>query len=534
METHPIAPKNLTSLQLDDIEVFDFIVRDKITVRTYHRMQSRFCLSRSHSDLPSLKNLQSRILALCGLEPVAYDCCKNSCICFAGPFADLDACPECNAPRRNAAGAPYRTFSYIPPSPQLRALYCSFPMCKAMRYRHDHECKQDTIEDLFDSNRYRELLNTYITVNGEQKPYKYFADWREVALALSTDGMCPFKRRKNSCWPLILVNLNLPPEERTHTENLICIGVIPGPKSPKNLGSFLWPLVDELLQLASGVMAVDISTRKLFSLRAHLLAVFGDIPAITKLLEFVGHNGRYPCRFCLMSAIQGAIAGGGTHLYCPLHRTYAPFFDPLNLPLQTHKDSIHKGLEALGAPSKNAQSKLATASGIKGVTALARLPSICVPSSFPIDIMHMIFINLIPQLVDLWTGSFNDMDDGKESYTFDAVLFKSLGEIIENSGSTMPRSYGCRVPNLAAPNRGNPTAEAWSIFGGYLSPCVLRGRFCKTKYYHHFVQLIKLVHQITSFKLKCSDIPAIREGFVNWVQDYEKYVHTLNQLMDTS
>ncbi|KAL5635302.1 hypothetical protein ACGC1H_004176 [Rhizoctonia solani] len=491
-------------------------------------MQNRFSLKRNHSNLPTLKMLRSRILALCGLKPVVYDCCKNSCVCFAGPFVDLEACPECKAPRKNAAGAPFKTFSYIPLIPQLRALYCSLQMCKAMRYRHDYKRKNDTIEDLFDSNRYCELLGTFVTVDGEQKPYKFFADWCKIALALSTDGMCPFKRRKNSCWPLILVNLNLPPDERTHLENLICVGVIPGPKSPKNLGSFLWPLVDELLQLASGVTAVDISTQKLFSLRAHLLAVFGDIPAITKLLEFVGHNGCYPCRFCLMSAIQGATAGGGTHLYCPLHRDNAPFFDPLNLPLRTHENSIQKGLEALGAPSKNAQSKLATASGVKGVSALARLPSISIPSSFPIDIMHMIFINLIPQLVDLWTGSFNDMDDGKEVYTFDTALFKSLGEIIENSGSTMPRSYGCRVPNLAAPNRGNPTAEAWSIFGGYLGPCVLRGRFRKTKYYRHFVRLIKLVHQITSFKIQRSDIPSIREGFVNWVQDYEKYYYQYN------
>ncbi|KEP49798.1 transposase family Tnp2 protein [Rhizoctonia solani 123E] len=491
-------------------------------------MQTRFCLTRSHASLPSLKNLRSRILALCGLKPVVYDCCKNSCVCFAGPFADLDACPECQTPRLNAAGAPHKTFSYIPLIPQLRALYCSLQMCKAMRYRHNFKRHDITIEDLFDSDRYCELLDMYVTVDGEQKPYKFFADWRDIALALSTDGMCPFKRRKNSCWPLILVNLNLPPEERTHLENLICVGVIPGPKSPKNLGSYLWPLMEELLQLASGVSATDVSTQKLFSLRAYLLSVFGDIPAITKLLEFVGHNGRYPCRFCLMSAVQGATAGGGTHLYCPLHRTSAPFFDPFNLPLRTHEDSIQKGFQVLEASSSNAQSKLATATGIKGVSALARLPSISIPSSFPIDVMHMIFINLIPQMVDLWTNSFNGLDDGKEDYSIDPVLFKALGEIIENSGCTIPAAYGCRVPNLAAPYRGGPTAEAWSIFGGYLGPCVLHGRFRKTKYYRHFVRLIKLVNQITSFKILRSDIVSIREGFVNWIQDYEKFYYQHN------
>ncbi|QRW17362.1 Transposase family tnp2 [Rhizoctonia solani] len=492
----------------------------------FHRswmILNRFCLTRSHASLPSLKNLCSRILALCGLKPVTYDCCKNSCICFAGPFANLQSCPECNTPRKNAAGAPQKTFTYIPLIPQLQALYCSLRMCEAMQYRHNYKRNKDTIEDYFDGNQYCELLGTYVTVDGEQKPFKFFADWREIALALSTDGMCPFKRRKNSCWPLILINLNLPPNQRTHLENLVCVGVIPGPKSPKNLGSFLWPLIDELLQLASGVSAVDVSTKQLFSLRAHLLAVFGNIPAITKLLDFVGHNGRFPCRFCLMSAIQGATAGGGTHLYCPLHRKEEPFFDPMKLPARTHQECIEQGLTVLQAQTSNAQSKLATATGVKGVSSLARLPSISIPASFPIDIMHMIFINIIPQLIDIWTGNFNNMDEGKGTYHINPILFKRIGEIVANSGSTIPTSYGCRVPDISAPSHGSATAEAWSIFGGYLGPYVLRKRFRNPKYYQHFVRLIKLVNQITSYEIKRSDIPEIRKGFIRWVKEYENY-----------
>jgi hypothetical protein len=135
-----------------------------------------------------------------------------------------------------------------------------------MRYCHNHKRNNNTIEDLFDSDWYCKLLNTYVTVDGKQQPYKFFLDWCKIALALSTHGMCPFKQQKNSCWPLILVNLNLPPKEQTHLENLICVGVVPGPEFPGDLGSFLWPLMDELLQLALGVTTIDVSTQKLFSL----------------------------------------------------------------------------------------------------------------------------------------------------------------------------------------------------------------------------------------------------------------------------
>ncbi|KAF8738383.1 hypothetical protein RHS02_05723, partial [Rhizoctonia solani] len=212
-----------------------------------------------------------------------------------------------------------------------------------------------------------------------------------------------------------------------------------------------------------------------------------------------------------MLAIQGATAGGGTHLYCPLHRKEEPFFDPMKLPARTHQECIEQGLTVLQAQTSNAQSKLATATGVKGVSSLARLPSISIPASFPIDIMHMIFINIIPQLIDIWTGNFNNMDEGKGTYHINPILFKRIGEIVANSGSTIPTSY-----------------EAWSIFGGYLGPYVLRKRFRNPKYYQHFVRLIKLVNQITSYEIKRSDIPEIRKGFIRWVKEYEKYYYQYN------
>ncbi|KAF8751639.1 hypothetical protein RHS01_08282 [Rhizoctonia solani] len=209
-----------------------------------------------------------------------------------------------------------------------------------------------------------------------------------------------------------------------------------------------------------------------------------------------------------MSAIQGATAGGGTHLYCPLHRKEEPFFDPMKLPARTHQECIEQGLTVLQAQTSNAQSKLATATGVKGVSSLARLPSISIPASFPINIMHMIFINIIPQLIDIWTGNFNNMDEGKGTYHINPILFKRIGEIVANSGSTIPTSYGCRVPDISAPSHGSATAEAWSIFGGYLGPY--------------------LVNQITSYEIKRSDIPEIRKGFIRWVKEYEKYYYQYN------
>lgn len=294
-----------------------------------------------------------------------------------------------------------------------------------------------------------------------------------------------------------------------------------GTQIAKNIGSYLIPLIEELLELAAGTPAVDSLKGVLFSLRAHLLVGFGDIPALSKLLEFVGHNGRYPCRFCLILAIQGITVKGGTHLYCPLHRSHGPSVDSFNLPLRTHQESLRDGLDVLRAPTDHARSQLATRTGIKGVSVLARVPSVCIPHSFLVNIMHMGWINLIPQLTLLWTGEFHKLYQGRERYSIHPTVWEALGHVTEASGNTIPSSFGCRVPNLKSQS-SHFTAEAWSVWATQLAPSLLRRRFRSSTYYIHFVQLVQLMNRCLSFTMRRDEIPEIRDGFIAWVREYER------------
>ena len=54
-------------------------------------------------------------------------------------------------------------------------------------------------------------------------------------------------------WPLLLINLNIPPSERFKEEHLILLGVIPGPNGPKDMNSFLHPMINEFKVLKEGV-----------------------------------------------------------------------------------------------------------------------------------------------------------------------------------------------------------------------------------------------------------------------------------------
>ena len=96
--------------------------------------------------------------------------------------------------------------------------------------------------DVFDGMHYKSL-----TASG------FFLDYRDVALMGSTDGYQIFRQKRNDCWIVLLINANLPPSERVKKDNLMISAIFPGPKQPKNMNLFLWPLVEELKKLEGNV-----------------------------------------------------------------------------------------------------------------------------------------------------------------------------------------------------------------------------------------------------------------------------------------
>jgi len=79
----------------------------------------------------------------------------------------------------------------------------------------------------------------------------YFKDKRDIALTASSDGYQIFKQKTDDCWVILFINHNLHPSIRFKKANLLITMMIPGPKSPKNINFFLFPLIEELNELSS-------------------------------------------------------------------------------------------------------------------------------------------------------------------------------------------------------------------------------------------------------------------------------------------
>ena len=194
--------------------------------------------------------------------------------------------------------------------------------------------------------------------------------------------------------------------------NIIELGTIPGPKKPKDADSYLFPTVQELAQLEQGVTAFDSLSDSLFVMHAYLLRVFGDIPAISMLMCMKGHNGTCPCRMCNIIGIR---APGEKTLYVPLDRRNlmtdgAPAeptqYDPAALPLRSHLEFMGQAHRVQNATTDAEEKRLSQSFGIKGVPLLSTLSALSFPTSFPYDFMYIVWENLIPNLVLLWTGQF--------------------------------------------------------------------------------------------------------------------------------
>ncbi|KAF5367732.1 hypothetical protein D9758_009908 [Tetrapyrgos nigripes] len=211
-------------------------------------------------------------------------------------------------------------------------------MAKKMQYRaKEHKHEAGHYDDIFDSTAYRKLCHRHVHVDHQPLLHNYFEDDCDTALGLSTDSFAPHKQWKKSAWPLILFNYNLHPDIHFLLKNILSLGVIPGPKKPHNIESFLWPLLEEFSLLSHGVRAYDVLNNVIFSLQAYLIAVFGNILAVSMLMHMKGHNAKSLCRMCSILGVVGP--NDPRTSYVPLNREWIDgsdeigVYDPYNLPM---------------------------------------------------------------------------------------------------------------------------------------------------------------------------------------------------------
>ncbi|GAO52183.1 hypothetical protein G7K_6266-t1 [Saitoella complicata NRRL Y-17804] len=308
---------------------------------------------------------------------------------------------------------------------------------------------------------------------------------------------------------------------------------------------------------------------KTFTMRAYICAVAGDRPAVEKMMQTVGPNGRLPCQFCTFA---GTWVERSNHNYYPHSSCRNMPRDPAtwenrdwnidDLPYRRHlrRDMIDV--------ARANDDKLRTGTGISGFSILHRLPTISWPWSFGLDVMHLICDNLCHLLFNLWdgrlpqaaAGTSHPVSDGEadgrgeddgatpmatpaataapgtrskpkpkpkrtskkraaDPWVMPKKVLEELGLDMRNCRRQIPGALG-RAPRNIQKNSAGFKATEWSLWMSLFSVPLLEGRLPE-RYLANWETLCEAYVRSIEFEITMDDLAKIRLLFKRFVRDYE-------------
>jgi len=250
---------------------------------------------------------------------------------------------------------------------------------------------------------------------------------------------------------------NLPRSIRYKRENVILVGLIPGPKEPKfTVNSFLQPLVQELKELWSGVtLPCPSSPLKYVYIRAALTCCACDVPTTRKLCGFVGHNTSLGCSKCKKVFPSSRHSSGRGALLDFLG------YDEENWSNRNIEEHHQQAYLHLNAQTKDQQKSIEKIYGIR-YSILLELPYWDPVKFSVVDPMHNLFLGTGKRVMQVW------IDQG--------VLSKRDFRKIEQTVAKIkvPRHVG-RISLKIALSFSGFTADEWRNWITIFSPVALKG-----------------------------------------------------------
>lgn len=196
---------------------------------------------------------------------------------------------------RNSSGSEYlaawKTYCFRSVTASLKDLLnrpMIVQMCEQWRTQ---QAEPNVLSDVYDGQMWQHFLL-------DDAGHPFLAEPYNFLLMLNCDWFQPFKHTQFSVGVLYLALQNLPRAVRFKQENVIIVGIMPGPSEPKmNINSYLKPLIEDLPSLWRGVVIHINGEQK--KIRAAVSCLSCDVPAARKVGGYVGHRGKYGCSKCL-------------------------------------------------------------------------------------------------------------------------------------------------------------------------------------------------------------------------------------------
>ena len=323
---------------------------------------------------------------------------------------------------------PLKSYCYYPIVKSLSAILNRQNLIEQCEHWRARAIPNNTLADIYDGRVWQQFL-TY-------KGRPFLSDPHNIGLMLNCDWFQPFNLTNYSVGVLYMVILNLPRTIRFKPENILIVGIIPGPSEPNchEINSFLRPLVKELNMLWNEGFSMMYNGNNIV-IHAALLATVCDVPATAKLGGFLSHASKHACWKCSKVFPYNS----------ELNRVD---FSGVQLgPLREHTIHKHNAIEAVGAATPTQRNEIELRNGSR-FTELMHLPYYdCVRFSI-IDPMHNLFLGTSKRMFHQWT----------ESGLISRRSLQDIQDIVQKC--TVPSGIG-RIPHKIASNFTNLTADEW-------------------------------------------------------------------------
>lgn len=274
---------------------------------------------------------------------------------------------------------PIKVYCYKSIASSISAILSRPGMLQACESWRNRDIFPGLYADIYDGRVWQQFHSTGFF----SQPYSY-------GLLLNIDWFEPFEHSVYAVGVVFMSLLNLPRHIRYNQENVILCGLIPGPKEPSlTVNSFLEPLIEDLLLLWRG-KEVDLPSGTI-CIRAALICISCDSPAMRKVGGFVSHNARKGCYKC--TKLFPTASFGEKPDYSG--------FDRNNWISRNHSDFVEVAMKHKHAKTAKERQDIERSHGVR-YTVLLTLPYYNAITFCMIDPMHNLLLGSAKTFVKLW------------------------------------------------------------------------------------------------------------------------------------
>ncbi|KAJ3511897.1 hypothetical protein NLJ89_g3836 [Agrocybe chaxingu] len=354
-----------------------------------------------------------------------------------------------------------------------------------------------------------------------------FQDPQDVAFALSTDGAQLTMKKQSNTWIMILILLNLPASICYKTGNVIINFATPGPNSPGDIESFLWPLFQEMARASEGIWIWDALDSAYFLLRACIVMALGDMLGSAKLNGMAGHTAIFGDRFSMIQGARSSLAKGAKSQYYPLsppdNQRYNPTrperYELSKLPIRTQQAywRIIRRLE--NAKTKKAKTDITRSTGVSRLPLCAASLAFIHPLFFPIDPFHLFYENCMSFFWDLWTS----FSKAGELIHLPVVKAQELGCLIPLAMATLPPAFCGPVQDPYLKRQSQYKVYEWmALLHWYIIPIGIELSFTPAilRNFARFVYTIEFAMTIKGRDEE--DLQHLHDTIAEFLKEYER------------